>query len=150
MDWIGPGSHRDKEFHQLFFGASGYRYYRSLSAVQIAEREGLSPMIPFACGGRASKTKCSFAALTSIFVFRIRPEQARAYAANKNARYRRTFALWRREGDSNPRYSCPYNGFRDRPIQPLWHLSYRAAKILDFDKQESCGTFATIFFQQIL
>jgi hypothetical protein len=29
----------------------------------------------------------------------------------------------RKERDSNPRYSCPYNGFRDRPIQPLWHLS---------------------------
>jgi hypothetical protein len=29
----------------------------------------------------------------------------------------------RRERDSNPRYSYPYNGFRDRPIQPLWHLS---------------------------
>ena len=25
--------------------------------------------------------------------------------------------------DSNPRYSCPYSGFRDRPIRPLWHLS---------------------------
>src|SRR5688572_5819132 len=30
---------------------------------------------------------------------------------------------WRRERDSNPRYGCPYSGFRDRPIQPLSHLS---------------------------
>ena len=30
---------------------------------------------------------------------------------------------WRREGDSNPRSACALNGFRDRPIQPLWHLS---------------------------
>jgi hypothetical protein len=30
---------------------------------------------------------------------------------------------WRRERDSNPRYGCPHNGFRDRPIQPLWHPS---------------------------
>lgn len=29
----------------------------------------------------------------------------------------------RRERDSNPWYSCPHNGFRDRPIQPLWHPS---------------------------
>ena len=29
----------------------------------------------------------------------------------------------RRERDSNPRYSCLHNGFRDRPVQPLWHLS---------------------------
>ena len=32
---------------------------------------------------------------------------------------------WRRERDSNPRYSKEYNGFRDRPIRPLWHLSLR-------------------------
>ena len=31
----------------------------------------------------------------------------------------------RRERDSNPRYSKEYNGFRDRPIRPLWHLSLR-------------------------
>src|SRR5215212_120056 len=30
---------------------------------------------------------------------------------------------WRRGWDSNPRTGCPVNGFRDRPIQPLWHLS---------------------------
>jgi hypothetical protein len=30
---------------------------------------------------------------------------------------------WRRGWDSNPRYGCPHNGFRDRPIRPLWHLS---------------------------
>ena len=29
----------------------------------------------------------------------------------------------RREWDSNPRYRYQYNGFRDRPIRPLWHLS---------------------------
>ena len=31
----------------------------------------------------------------------------------------------RRDRDSNPGCSCPHNGFRDRPIQPLWHLSVR-------------------------
>ena len=30
---------------------------------------------------------------------------------------------WRRRKDSNPRGSCDPNGFRDRPIQPLWHSS---------------------------
>ena len=30
---------------------------------------------------------------------------------------------WRREWDSNPRYSCPYSGFRDRRFRPLSHLS---------------------------
>ena len=32
----------------------------------------------------------------------------------------------RRERDSNPRSSCPDNGFRDRPNRPLWHLSGQA------------------------
>ena len=30
---------------------------------------------------------------------------------------------WRRGWDSNPRYLVRHNGFRDRPIQPLSHLS---------------------------
>ena len=30
---------------------------------------------------------------------------------------------WRRDRDSNPGWSCPHTGFRDQPIQPLWHLS---------------------------
>ena len=30
---------------------------------------------------------------------------------------------WRRGWDSNPRYACTHNGFRDRPNRPLWHLS---------------------------
>ena len=29
--------------------------------------------------------------------------------------------LWRWGWDSNPRYACAYNGFRDRPVQPLRH-----------------------------
>ncbi len=29
----------------------------------------------------------------------------------------------RRGGDSNPRYTCVYNGFQDRRVQPLCHLS---------------------------
>ncbi len=32
--------------------------------------------------------------------------------------------LWRRERDSNPRYSCPYTAFRVRPDRPLRHLSF--------------------------
>ncbi len=30
---------------------------------------------------------------------------------------------WRREWDSNPRYPLRHDGFQDRSIQPLWHLS---------------------------
>ncbi len=32
--------------------------------------------------------------------------------------------ILRRERDSNPRTGRPVNGFRDRPIRPLWHLSF--------------------------
>ncbi len=31
--------------------------------------------------------------------------------------------FWRRGRDSNPGWGCPHNGFRDRPVQPLRHLS---------------------------
>jgi hypothetical protein len=34
-----------------------------------------------------------------------------------------TLKSWRRERDSNPRYTCAHNGFRDRPVQPLRHPS---------------------------
>src|SRR5690606_10592034 len=43
----------------------------------------------------------------------------------------------RRERDSNPRYSCPYNGFRDRPIRPLWHLSGSTGKVRYYSKTTS-------------
>ena len=33
------------------------------------------------------------------------------------------------ERDSNPRYRYQYNGFRNRPIRPLWHLSCISFKI---------------------
>src|SRR4028118_917214 len=32
-------------------------------------------------------------------------------------------SIWRRGGDSNPRYGCPYAAFRVRCFQPLNHLS---------------------------
>jgi hypothetical protein len=31
----------------------------------------------------------------------------------------------RRDRDSNPGSACADNGFRDRPVQPLWHLSVK-------------------------
>ena len=43
---------------------------------------------------------------------------------------------WRRGWDSNPRYACTHNGFRDRPDRPLWHLSvHRPAQSLRPDGQ---------------
>ena len=33
-------------------------------------------------------------------------------------------SYWRREWDSNPRYSRPYSGFQDRRLRPLGHPSW--------------------------
>jgi hypothetical protein len=35
--------------------------------------------------------------------------------------------IWRRDRDSNPGWACTHNGFRDRPVRPLRHLSTEAA-----------------------
>ncbi len=40
----------------------------------------------------------------------------------------RSDAPWRRGWDSNPRYACTHNGFRDRRLRPLGHLSVRDAR----------------------
>ena len=52
-------------------------------------------------------------------VFRIVASKFRFFASG----YSRTRKKWRRGGDSNPRYGCPYAAFRVRCIQPLCHLS---------------------------
>ena len=38
---------------------------------------------------------------------------------------------WRRGGDSNPRYGCPYAAFRVRCFQPLSHLSAVPSRAVD-------------------
>ena len=43
--------------------------------------------------------------------------------AMPSEKYHLSRACWRRGWDSNPRYACTHNGFRDRPDRPLWHLS---------------------------
>ena len=69
--------------------------------------------------------ECPFAALTLIFISPRFRKQAFGAPENKNApAFSGGHSLDGRRGrDSNPRYSCPYNGFRDRPIRPLWHPS---------------------------
>ena len=48
---------------------------------------------------------------------------AGAGVAPATAGVRSSVLRWRRGWDSNPRYHCWYNGFRDRPDRPLRHLS---------------------------
>src|ERR1700737_137595 len=49
--------------------------------------------------------------------------RAGAASAGPPCEARRREAGWRRGWDSNPRYACTHNGFRDRPDRPLWHHS---------------------------
>ena len=39
--------------------------------------------------------------------------------------------IWRRGRDSNPRNACTLNGFRDRPVRPLRHLSKKVDLSVD-------------------
>ena len=41
----------------------------------------------------------------------------------QNAAWHGGFEIWRRKRDSNPRASCPANGFQDRRLRPLGHSS---------------------------
>ena len=52
---------------------------------------------------------------------------------------RQSKIIWRRGWDSNPRYPCGYNGFRDRPIQPLSHLSACYCE-LRLSRKKDCST----------
>ena len=69
--------------------------------------------------------QCPFASLTSIFVFLIRCERSSRVCFKQKcpAKSRGIGLVLRRGRDSNPRYGCPHNGFRDRHNRPLCHLS---------------------------
>jgi hypothetical protein len=51
------------------------------------------------------------------------PRNPRLALCSPGAEFVRVSEGWRRGWDSNPRYLVRHNGFRDRPIQPLSHLS---------------------------
>ena len=55
------------------------------------------------------------------------------------------YGTWRREWDSNPRYRFRHDGFQDRYLQPLGHLSVRSATssiIYDFGGERGIRTLA--------
>jgi len=61
-------------------------------------------------------------------VYRCRPGQGQQivwyFLPGQGSSAVRVFAGRRRQGwDSNPWTPCDVNGFRDRPIRPLWHLA---------------------------
>src|SRR5438034_10648545 len=66
------------------------------------------------------------AAANQAFVQRIMASSGRLENTYRNQTHRhsRSDQVNRRTGwDSNPRYPCGHTGFRDRPFQPLTHLS---------------------------
>ena len=50
-------------------------------------------------------------------------------------------SIWRRERDSNPRNTCVLNGFQDRRIQPLCHLSGALGND-SIERDVTCAGFA--------
>ncbi len=50
----------------------------------------------------------------------------------------------RRDRDSNPGTDKSVNGFRDRPVQPLWHLSYGSLKIKTLQLYQESFTMTLI------
>src|SRR5262245_11246087 len=46
--------------------------------------------------------------------------------------FRRSQEERRRGWDLNPRWSYPHSGFRDRPVQPLQHLSVAVVQVYRF------------------
>ena len=65
---------------------------------------------------------CSLGRYTVSLSFRGAQRRRAAIAAAKPAR-RLNAEKWRRDRDSNPGNCCQLNGFRDRPVRPLRHLS---------------------------
>ena len=88
----------------------------TLEGDRFAEREGFEPSVP-----------CEHARFPSVDL------KPLGHLSNKKA----LFNANRRERDSNPRNPYGFNGFRDRPIQPLSHLSkkHEAKRIRTSDLQ---------------
>ena len=82
-------------------------------------------------GGLAALGRCAPAALAGFAGKRSAFPQLRTlvgpnpWEGNKKAGRLDPLLIstWRRERDSNPRNTCVLNGFQDRRIQPLCHLS---------------------------
>ena len=53
--------------------------------------------------------------------------------------------LWRREWDSNPRYSHPYSGFQDRRLRPLGHPSGTGSRYEFMEERLNCSSICHSF-----
>ncbi len=99
----------------------------------FAESKGLALLIPFGGGSKQNPLLTSFTCFN--FSGFLRKQVFDISGKIKPSRLtRKGFAL-RRVRDSNPRYACAYNGFRDRPVRPLRQLS--AAKIVKLNAHQN-------------
>lgn len=91
-----------------------------------------------ACGAlRASlKNACAFPQLRTL-------AGSNPCAGNKKASRSGPLlqSTWRRERDSNPRNTCVLNGFQDRRIKPLCHLSGALGND-SIERDVTCAGFA--------
>ena len=79
--------------------------------------------------------------------YRLEPDKIKR--PEKNPIFLQLSLIWRREGDSNPRYSNPYDSLANCWFQPLTHLSNSADKSSAFYR--SCKllrSFFSFFFRQ--
>ena len=90
----------------------------------LAESVGFEPTVPLRAHTISSRAQSSTLATL------------RGSATGNGAHW--VQALWRREWDSNPRWSCPHTGFRDRRIRPLCHLS--AASLRDYSTGQAANS----------
>lgn len=113
------------------------------SSLNLAEREGFA-------GRRAPPSlRCAPAPLAGFAGKRSAFPQLRTLAGSNpcagNKKAGRSGPLlistWRRERDSNPRNTCVLNGFQDRRIQPLCHLSGALGND-SIERDVTCAGFA--------
>src|SRR2546426_748934 len=84
---------------------------RVATAADATRKKAYSVRVPLVAGGWTKKR-------------RMRQKREMACPATVSTAATRSLADAQGTGwDSNPRYPCGYTGFRDRPFQPLTHLS---------------------------
>src|SRR5688572_19304228 len=100
----------------------------SLTYLLSADREGYRPNRSKGLRPEHRCRSCAkrLAAVDAEAADAPQPADTRALFTNLEQQKIHLYQLvkyWRRGWDSNPRYPCGHNGFRDRPDRPLRHLS---------------------------
>ena len=113
------------------------------SHIKLAEREGFAGRRAPPSLRRAPAPLAGFAGKRSAFPQLRTLAGSNPCAGNKKAGRSGPLLIstWRRERDSNPRNTCVLNGFQDRRIQPLCHLSGALGND-SIERDVTCAGFA--------